>query len=249
MTDELMNTRELRELLRLDRTTIYHMLQEGRLPGFKVGGQWRFSRQEVETWLREQRSEVEPSAPVKPSSNALPVSRIQSIQAIFSEAIGVGSIVTQLDGESLTEISNSCAFCDLILSTPAGARRCAASWRALASQERRQPMLQCCHAGLFYARSRIEVEDEFIAMVFAGQVVVDDDRSDVTARLDSLAQACHISPTRLKRTMPSIRSLDGEQSRKLIALLDRLGEALSDIGRERLTLLRKLRYIAEMTTV
>ena len=50
---DYMTTKQLVELLQLDRTTIYRMLSAGRLPGFKVGGRWRFSRQEIEAWLRE----------------------------------------------------------------------------------------------------------------------------------------------------------------------------------------------------
>jgi excisionase family DNA binding protein len=111
MADELMTTRELREFLRLDRTTIYAMLKEGRIPGFKVGGQWRFSRREIEAWLSEQRAEMDEMA-VHPSPDALPRDYMQSIQAIFAEAMGVGSVVTRLDGQPLTQVSNPCAFCE-----------------------------------------------------------------------------------------------------------------------------------------
>lgn len=51
--DDLLTTRQLQELLQVDRITIYRMLNDGRLQGFKVGGQWRFSRQAVELWLRD----------------------------------------------------------------------------------------------------------------------------------------------------------------------------------------------------
>lgn len=112
---------------------------------------------------------------MRPSSDALPLDCIQSIQAIFAEAMDVGAIVTRLDGEPLTPISNSCAFCDLILGTSQGYRRCVGSWRSLADQREQKPRLRQCHAGLLYARGRIEVEDEFVAMTFAGQIVVDGD--------------------------------------------------------------------------
>ncbi len=50
--DDLLTTKQLRDLLQVDRITIYRMLYDGRLHGFKVGGQWRFSRQEIEAWLQ-----------------------------------------------------------------------------------------------------------------------------------------------------------------------------------------------------
>ncbi len=70
MSNELMRTRELQEFLKVDRTTIYNMLGEGRIPGFKVGGQWRFSRQEIEEWFRRQQPEVEVT-PIPPSQDVL----------------------------------------------------------------------------------------------------------------------------------------------------------------------------------
>jgi excisionase family DNA binding protein len=246
--DELMTTRELQEFLRVDRTTIYSMLNEGRLPGFKVGGQWRFSRREITTWLQEQREEVEGTS-VQPSPDTLPLAYIQPIQAIFAEAMGVGSLVTRLDGQPLTEISNSCAFCDLVRSTAEGSRRCTRSWRALAVQKERQPRLHRCHVGLLYARGPVEVENEFIAMVLAGQIAVEEDLEPIMSGVDELALACGLEPARLRDALDSVGSLTTERSEQLMGLLARMGEILSEIGRERMVLLRKLRHIAEVTAL
>jgi ligand-binding sensor protein len=171
------------------------------------------------------------------------------MQAIFSQAMDVGSIVTQLDGRPLTRTSNSCAFCDLILSTREGFERCMGSWRALAEQEGRRPQLSQCHAGLLYARGRIEVEDEFVAMVFAGQVVVDRIEQSLAPRINALAEACGLDPAQLRQALPSVRYLEPERSELLIRLLERMGETLADIGRERLVLLRKLQHIAQVTNL
>ena len=35
-------------------TTIYRLAQQGMLPGFKVGFQWRFSEQMLESWVADQ---------------------------------------------------------------------------------------------------------------------------------------------------------------------------------------------------
>ena len=35
-------------------TTVYRLAQRGTLPGFKVGNQWRFSRQMLEGWVTDQ---------------------------------------------------------------------------------------------------------------------------------------------------------------------------------------------------
>jgi excisionase family DNA binding protein len=246
--DELLTTRELQNFLRVDRTTIYNLLNEGQLPGFKVGGQWRFSRQEIEAWLWGQRAEAEEER-MRPSSDALPRAHIQSIQTIFAKAMEVGSVVTRLDGQPLTQISNSSAFCDLVLGTPEGFRRCVGSWRALSNQQDRKPQLLQCHAGLLYARSRIEVEDEFVAMAFAGQIVVNGAKAAVASRVHELAAACELDPAQLRRALTSAHLLTAERAQQLISLLEQVGETLSGIGQERLLLLRKLCRIAEITAL
>ena len=73
--DSLLTARQLQDLLQVDRITIYRMLKDGRLEGFKVGGQWRFSRQTVQRWLNQQQSGldyVERIASALPRLAALP---------------------------------------------------------------------------------------------------------------------------------------------------------------------------------
>ncbi len=248
MTDELMTTRELQDFLRVDRTTIYHLLKGGQLPGFKVGGQWRFSQRDVEAWLREQGFGVS-TVSTHPSPDVLPVVYVQAIQDIFAEAMGVGSIVTRLDGKPLTRISNPCAFCNLILSTPQGFQQCVHSWRALANHAAHRLRFYRCHAGLLYARSRIEVADEFVAMVFAGQVVMDEGMEEVVSRVEEVAADSGLAPEQLRDARSSIRIVTPEEAERLMSLLERLGETLSHIGQERLALLRKLRNIAEISAL
>ncbi len=52
---DLLNIREVAELLRVGDKTIYTLVQNGELPGFKVGGQWRFKRSDIDTWIETQK--------------------------------------------------------------------------------------------------------------------------------------------------------------------------------------------------
>jgi excisionase family DNA binding protein len=45
---------ELSEYLQIHRTTIYRMLRQGKLPGFRIGSDWRFSLEAIEEWQRAQ---------------------------------------------------------------------------------------------------------------------------------------------------------------------------------------------------
>ncbi|MFZ0244560.1 helix-turn-helix domain-containing protein [Candidatus Binatus sp.] len=49
-SEEILTITELSEHLRVHPTTIYRLLREGRIPGFRVGSAWRFSRAAIEIW-------------------------------------------------------------------------------------------------------------------------------------------------------------------------------------------------------
>ena len=50
---QILNVSELSEYLRIHKTTIYRMLRQGRLPGFRIGSDWRFSVEAIDQWLRD----------------------------------------------------------------------------------------------------------------------------------------------------------------------------------------------------
>lgn len=54
MNDEILTIREVSELLKINEKTAYRLAAEGKLPGFKVGGSWRFERQEISNWIKRQ---------------------------------------------------------------------------------------------------------------------------------------------------------------------------------------------------
>jgi excisionase family DNA binding protein len=49
--DEILTIREVAALLKIGEKTAYTMAQEGQLPGFKVRGQWRFRRADIDQWI------------------------------------------------------------------------------------------------------------------------------------------------------------------------------------------------------
>ena len=55
MTDgEILTIREVATLLKVGEKTAYTMAQSGKLPGFKVRGQWRFRRADIDEWITHQ---------------------------------------------------------------------------------------------------------------------------------------------------------------------------------------------------
>ncbi len=51
MTDEILTLKEVADYLKLAEKTAYRLAAEGKLPGFKVGGSWRFKQSDIESWI------------------------------------------------------------------------------------------------------------------------------------------------------------------------------------------------------
>lgn len=49
-----MTIKEVAEYLQLNEKTTYRLVSQGKIPGFKVGGTWRFHRSELEDWVKQQ---------------------------------------------------------------------------------------------------------------------------------------------------------------------------------------------------
>ena len=51
MADEILTIYEVAVLLKIGKKTAYTMTRSGELPGFKVRGQWRFRRSDIDAWI------------------------------------------------------------------------------------------------------------------------------------------------------------------------------------------------------
>lgn len=56
MSDEILTLPEVAQLLKVAEKTVYSMAQKGQLPAFKVGGQWRFKRTDLDQWIEDQKA-------------------------------------------------------------------------------------------------------------------------------------------------------------------------------------------------
>jgi len=48
---QIMTPKEAAKYLGLHLITIYRLIKKGELPGFKVGGQWRFKKDLLDAWI------------------------------------------------------------------------------------------------------------------------------------------------------------------------------------------------------
>ena len=102
MSDTILTISDLSKYLQIHRTTLYRMLREGRLPGFRIGSDWRFSLEAIEDWLRDQiKTDVEgsgvdsPNAPPRAVNHASragdsPLESLQSRPSSLRKSISPG---------------------------------------------------------------------------------------------------------------------------------------------------------------
>jgi excisionase family DNA binding protein len=63
MTDRLMTTREVADLLRVSPDTVLRRWRAGELPGFRIASNvLRFDRCDLEEWLEQRRAPVQPES-------------------------------------------------------------------------------------------------------------------------------------------------------------------------------------------
>jgi excisionase family DNA binding protein len=245
---DLLTAKQLQDLLRIDRTTIYRMLSDGRLKGIKVGNQWRFPKDAVDALLSGVRAEeTEKSAT---PGHILPLNCIQPIQDVFADITQVSSLTTAPDGTPLTRLSSPCAFCSMILASESGKQACIASWKKLATQPEVRPRFVTCHAGLHYARARIEIDGTLVAMVVAGQFYASPpDPSEEQERIHTLVADHGIKEGELQAAAREIPVADKRKEAQIGTWMEKIARTFEHFGKERSDMMSRLRRIADISAI
>lgn len=257
MPDRLLTTREVVDLLQLDRVTIYKMVKDGELPALRLGGQWRFSEDALGDWLRGRRGE----APAEPAgrdrsprtaelslSDLVPLQTLQTLQNQFSELLGVSSFITDLNGQPLAPCSRCSRFCKLVHTQTEGMLACQASWRAIAGSDQEGASIHTCHAGIQYASAPITVGNQRLGMVTAGQFLTSPPDPDAFAE-QALAtgERLQVDGKALAGAMDSIELVSHERALQITNLLATIANAISNIGYQSFQARQTLARIEELT--
>ncbi len=54
---EILTLKQVADFLKVTERTIYRLAAAKKIPAFKVGGTWRFSRAEINQWIQRQQKE------------------------------------------------------------------------------------------------------------------------------------------------------------------------------------------------
>lgn len=251
MISELLTTKELHDVLHVDRTTIYRMAESGRIPAVKVGNQWRFPRTQIEQWL--QRNSA---APVRDTESAasgdvqttdlLPLECVQLIQDGFAEALGVMILVTDLQGNLITQPSNPCGLYTAAETSPVARQRCLSLWMDLARQPSLTPKFQESHLGLMCARGLIRVGSEIKAMLVVGGIAPEAWPPNAE-QLSRMSEFLQLDIDLLQAHLHEVHHLDPQGQARVLPFVQRIADILSHIAGERNHLFSRLQRIAEIS--
>ena len=54
--DDVMTIEELSAYLKIPKSTLYKQAQDGKIPGQKIGKQWRFGKRAIDHWINDSSS-------------------------------------------------------------------------------------------------------------------------------------------------------------------------------------------------
>jgi len=246
--DEYLSTRQVIEILKVDRITIYRMLQDGRLKGIKIGQQWRFSRGEVDRLLG-----AEPAAPKNPppdSRAGFPTHCVQTVQDLFSDISQISALMVDPDGNPLTEITHPCSFCRLVLQSPEGQKACLASWGSFVQRSNAGINQHTCHAGLEYVSTPVIDGENTIGVFLSGQFHKDSPEGSADAeQLHRLSSAYEIQLKDLQKAARQIPFMTQDQRARIEDWSASAARAVQSILHERTGYLSRLQQIANLSQI
>ncbi|MGC8879498.1 MAG: PocR ligand-binding domain-containing protein [Anaerolineae bacterium] len=255
---EMLTARDMQALLQVDRSTIYRMAEAGQLPAIKVGKQWRFPGDRVEQWLRERASTRVPAAPASPLpildgapvqgdlATLLPLQCVQLIQDLFAELCGVMVVVTDLEGNPITEVSQPCGLFCAVSQVPHAVRTCVASWYALGATPELEARLLPTSLGLLCVRGLVRIGNELKGMVIMGGIAPDD-WPPPPEEIQAIAARHGVDVDLVAAHIHEVYYVDAAQRVRLVHLVQRIADVIAHIANERRTMMEKLAIIAQLT--
>ncbi|MDZ4160111.1 MAG: PocR ligand-binding domain-containing protein [Anaerolineaceae bacterium] len=248
MMDDFLTSRQVQDILKVDRITVYRMLQDGRIKGIKLGQQWRFARREVERLVGG--GAAEPAPEQIETSPGIPTHCVQTIQDLFSDLSGLGALLVDQQGEALTQISHACGFCQIVLASRSGLEACRASWQAFARDSSGGRKHFTCHAGLQYIGTPITENGKQVGLFLAGQChLTAPDPGGETDRVRRLAASHHLQPDKLLQAASAVFIIDPDRRARVEAFPALAARAIESILHERSGFIERLQQIANLTQI
>jgi excisionase family DNA binding protein len=150
---QMLTARQVQQLLGIDRSTVYRMAGDGRLPSVRVGKQLRFPADRLGDM-------TEPAVDPRRAAGAV---------AVAAPLLGVTMVVADMEGRPLTPIANPAPWF-LAHQDDDELRACLAEWRAMADDPDLAPRFVAGPQDFECARAFIRDGARLVGMVLAGGV-------------------------------------------------------------------------------
>ena len=159
-------------------------------------------------------------------SDLFSLEEIQQLQDDFSNATGVASIITDIDGTPITAPSNFCRLCsDIIRKTRVGASNCLKSDACIGRLNTATPNIQIClSGGLWDAGAGISVGGRHVANWLIGQVR---DETQTEEKMLEYAKTIGAEGKRFIDAFREVPSMSTEKFAQIATVLFRLANQLS----------------------
>ena len=247
----LLTTKEVQDLFKVDKSTIYRMAEDGRIPAVKVGRQWRFPSDQLDSLLGGA-AHQQPAPPLSAPptgeldlESVLPADTAQSVADLAADIFGIMAVVTDMEGNALSEVANPCGFFDTVFSGEYTADRCADSWRRLGEEIDLEPRFLPSHLGFLCARSFIRQGHTLVGMVIVGGVAphtwppADHD-------IEAIAAETGADVSLIREHIDEVYWIDQPHQEWIVRNLSRMSDLLSQLAEGRSRLIGRLESIAAL---
>lgn len=178
----LLTAQQVQSMFGVDRSTVYRMAEDGRLPALKIGRQWRFRPEEIERLLVGSPATVLVNDPPT-ALPALPAS-VAAVVEVAADLLGVMMVAADMQGRPLTGVANPSPWFAARAEDPASIADCVADWKVLADEPDFVPQFHTGLLGFQCARAYIRSGTSLVGMVLAGGVAPPGTDSDDLYHLD-----------------------------------------------------------------
>jgi excisionase family DNA binding protein len=265
---DMLTTRQVQEMLHVDRTTIYRFVENGQLPAVRVGKQWRFAQVDIDRLLHKSPAAERPGrltaavSPAQPPSilgsardhhpvglaELLPLACAQMIQDTFAEALGVMMVITDMAGQPVTQVSHACGLYRAVIQDPEGVAHCIRTWQQLAGAPTLQPKFSASELGLLCARGLIRAGNELKGMVFIGGIAPAA-WPPTPQEIKALAASLDVEPGFIEARVNEVYYLDRAAQERVLEFVQQIADVYSHILEDRQALTGRLQAIASLTTL
>ena len=248
----LLTTKQVQELFKVDRSTIYRMAEDGRLPAVKVGRQWRFPSDHVESLLGQPTG----PAPVLPQvetiqersaalDTVLPPDTAQAVADLAADLFGVMAVVTDMSGRALTTVSNPCGYFTSVFNAVYTPDRCSEGWRRLGEEIDLEPHFVPSHLGFLCARSFIRIGSSLAGMVIVGGVAPEQ-WPPPAAEVAAVAEETGTPVETIFKNINEVYWIDTSHQDWIVRNLSRVSDLISLLADGHGRLVQKLENIAAL---